>query len=420
MGRTARDLHVGTFHSICARVLRSEIETLDFGRARNFTILDEDEQSALIKAALKALNLNEKQYQPRNIQGMISRAKNDLDDAAPSEENATKYIEEIAARVYKRYEEDLRRQNALDFDDLIFLTHQLWRRNSEALLAPNIAITTSTWMSSRTVIARNMSWCACWQWACPTVPDNLRPPPRRPGASLRRGDEDQAHLQLARRQHRERPPVRTDFPERALIVLGRNYRSTQNILEAAMHVVERNPNRKKKQLWTDLGSGALIIEREVPNEKEEGNSLPTRCACSQRRGEAELSDCAVLYRTNAQSRAIEEEFLHAGVPYVVVGSRKFYERKEIRDVIAYLRLVNNPRDIAIAAAHHQCPQPQDWRMPTVNLLLRWAEELDVTPEEAIAKIDEHPTMGTAPKEALKRFGAIMAGLRARRADDATG
>ncbi len=411
VGPAAKEIHVGTFHSICARVLRSEIETMDFGRTRDFTILDDDEQQALIKAAIKDMNLSERQYQPRVIGGIISRAKNELLTPRQFAESANKYLDEIAARVYLRYDEQLRTQNAADFDDLIMLTHQLWRRNPDALLRAQNRY--------HYIHVDEFQDCNRAQYELVRLLALGLPPldgKTEAAFTGRRnlcvvGDPDQGIYSWRGASSKNILQFEKDFPDRTLIVLGRNYRSTQNILDAAMNIVRRNSDRIDRELWTDKGSGDLIEVREVYNEEEEGRFVADMVRVLQARGEAKLAECAVLYRTNAQSRAIEEQFLRAGVPYVVVGSRKFYERKEIRDVIAYLRLIANPRDITALQRIINVPSRKIGDV-TVRHLLGWAEQRRQTPEDAIAAIDEHPTLGNPPKEALKRFAALIADLRA--------
>ncbi|MBA3826045.1 MAG: UvrD-helicase domain-containing protein, partial [Ktedonobacterales bacterium] len=225
------------------------------------------------------------------------------------------------------------------------------------------------------------------------------------------GDSDQAIYSWRGASSKNILQFERDFPARQLIVLARNYRSTQTILDAAMSVVRQNPDRVDKDLWTDKGAGPRIEIREVYNEEEEGRFIADTVRILQARSEARLSDCAILYRTNAQSRAIEEQLLRASVPYRVIGSRKFYERKEIRDVVAYLRLIANPRDALSLARIINVPARKIGEA-TLRQLLPWADERHQTPEEAIGTIDDHPTLATVPKEALKRFAALMIDLRA--------
>jgi DNA helicase II / ATP-dependent DNA helicase PcrA len=411
VGSSAKDLHVGTFHSICARILRSEIETMDFGRTRSFTILDDDEQQALVRESMKDLNIDGKQFKPAVIQGFISRAKNDLYTAREFAERTQKYVEEVAARVYARYEERLRILNATDFDDLILLTHHLWKRNPEALQRAQNRyhfIHVDEFQDCNRAQYELVRMLAI---GLPSLRDGTGPDVIGQRNLCVVGDEDQGIYSWRGASSKNIIQFTRDFPEHTAIMLTRNYRSTQAILDAAMYVVRRNPNRIDKQLWTTSGQGALIEVHEAYNEEEEGRLIADMVRLMQARGEAKLSDCAVLYRTNAQSRAVEEQFIRAGVPYVVIGSRKFYERKEIRDIIAYLRLINNPHDILSLRRIINVPSRKIGEV-TIGHLLRWAELHNLSPEEAIANIDNHPTLGSGPKEALRRFGAVIADLRA--------
>lgn len=409
VGPQGSDLHVGTFHSICARVLRIDIETMDFGRTRGFTILDDDEQLQLVKAAIKDMDLNEKQYQPRAIHGHISRAKNDLLTPRQFAETANKYIEEIAARVYQKYEDRLRELNAVDFDDLILLTYLLWRRNPEALHRAQDRYHYIHVDEFQDCNRAQYELVRLLALGMPPTDDHPNQPVGRRNLCVV-GDEDQGIYSWRGASVKNIIQFERDFPDRQMIVLGQNYRSTQTVLEAAMSVVRRNSNRNDKLLWTERGPGDLIEVREVYNEEEEGRFVADTVRILQARGEAKLADCAVLYRTNAQSRAIEEQFLRAGVPYVVIGSRKFYERKEIRDVLAYLRLVHNPRDVLSVRRIINVPSRKIGDI-TLNHLVAWAAQQGQTPEEAITHIDDHPTLGAQPKESLKRFGALIADLR---------
>ncbi len=355
VGSSAKELNVGTFHSICSRVLRGEIETMDFGRTRGFTILDDDEQVTLIKSAIKQMNLNEKQYQPQVIRGMISRAKNDLLTARQYAEKANRYMEEVAARVYQRYDDQLRTLNAVDFDDLIMLTHHLWRRNPDALARAQARY--------HYIHVDEFQDCNLAQYELVRMLA-LGMPRQMPDGEMyegRRnlcvvGDEDQGIYSWRGASTANILQFERDFRDHTMVILGQNYRSTQTILDAATHVVQRNPNRKEKQLWTDAGKGVAITVQEVYDEEAEGQFVAETVQVLRARDEAKYAECAVLYRTNAQSRAIEEQFLRSGVPYVVIGSRKFYERKEIRDLVGYLRLIYNPRDLISCGVSSTCPR----------------------------------------------------------------
>jgi DNA helicase II / ATP-dependent DNA helicase PcrA len=411
VGVRARYLNVGTFHSICARVLRSEIETMDFGRDRQFTILDDDEQQSMIRDIIKEKNFDDRKFKPAQIRSIISRVKNDLKLPTDFSRQTTNYIEEVAARVYQRYDEQLRAQNAVDFDDLILLTYELWRRNPEALQQAQNKyhyIHVDEFQDCNHAQYELMHMLADGIRVMSNPGDALRPKGRRNLCVV--GDPDQGIYSWRGASAKNIVEFEKDFKERKLIILARNYRSTETILEAAMEIVRRNPNRIERKLVTDNGRGESIEIYEAYNEEDEGKFIADTVRILQHRGIANFSDCAVLYRTNAQSRAIEEQLIRANVPYVVIGSRKFYERKEIRDVIAYLRLISNPRDITSLRRIINVPSRKISDI-TVNLLFKWAEERGISIDVAIANIDEHPTLAKAPKEALKRFDSLIASLR---------
>jgi len=201
-----------------------------------------------------------------------------------------------------------------------------------------------------------------------------------------------------------------DFPNTRVVLLEQNYRSTQIVLDAAHGVVSNNRGRKDKKLWTQRAGGEKIVLHEAYNEEEEGSYIVNEIRRLVGRGEARLSDCAVMYRTNAQSRALEEQFIRSGTPYIVVGSKKFYERKEIRDVLAYLRLIANPQDSVSLQRIINVPTRKIGEK-TFGEFLRWAQREGMQPVEALARIEEHPTLATASKRALTGFSNLLADLR---------
>ena len=673
VGSPARDLAVGTYHAICARILRREAGQAGIALDRNFTIYDDDDQQGLVKRIIRDMDLNEKQYSPRMIHSIISRAKNDLYSPIEFEERTNKYIEEIAARVYKRYDAALRENNAVDFDDLILLTYQLWRRNPTVLeeyqrryqyihvdefqdtnraqyelvrllgagtpetpghmnvcavadddqclvegtlitmadgsqrpiekvtvgdsvlsaygsgeFRPARVVNTArreregqgiriTTRAGRTLIstpehmhfagyrlgatpqlyftylmhkrgvgyrlgasqvytrgqvkltkksARRMrvmvTLCADCRGSQPmhrialvgndpaaratlealgfrTSEDkpgvnswtydamsasmatilaraetisravnadiNLsarlgknsgdviegKALPFTPAASVRPGmvmfdamggydvvetveavpleapvydlDIERTHNFIANGivTHNSiyswrgaNPKVlfqfEQDFPNTRVVLLEQNYRSTQIVLDAAHGVVSHNHGRKDKKLWTERAGGEKIVLHEAYNEEEEGSYIVNEVRRLVGRGEARLSECAVMYRTNAQSRALEEQFIRSGTAYVVVGSKKFYERKEIRDMLAYLRLIANPQDTVSLQRIINVPTRKIGEK-TFGEFLRWAQQEGMQPVEALTRIEEHPTLATASKRALTSFSKLLADLR---------
>src|SRR2546425_6561849 len=397
----SKEMTIGTFHAICARVLRVEADHLaPQGLNKSFVIFDTDDQLTLVKQAIKEMNLDEKQYRPITIQAMISRAKNDMQGPDQMSELAAKYLEEVAARVYKQYQRLLRANNGVDFDDLLMLTEQLWRREPDVL----------------------RKYQARWQYIHVDEFQDCNLPQYKLirllgfGTDERHegtgnvcvvGDDDQMIYTWRGASAENVQRFERDFPRTKIIMLEQNYRSTQTILDAAQNVVQRNRLRKDKRLWTSLGSGEKIILHEAYNEEEEGLYTAREIKRLRARGDIDkLGDVAVMYRTNAQSRALEEQFLRANIPYKVIGSRKFYERKEIKDMLAYLRLLANPYDDLSLQRIINVPN-RKIGPKTFGELQRWAGERHIDLYDAIQQIDEHPTLGKSAKLALTGFGELL-------------
>lgn len=400
----SKEMTIGTFHAICARVLRIEADHLaPLGLTKSFVILDTDDQTVLVKQAVKDLNLDEKQYKPATMQGLISRAKNDLLGPEQMAEQAAKYIEEVAARVYKVYQKLLRANNSVDFDDLLLLTEQLWRREPEVLHHYQ--------MRWQYIHVDEFQDCNLPQYKLIRLLGY--------GTSDRHeglgnvcvvGDDDQMIYSWRGASSENVIRFEEDFPRAKIIMLEQNYRSTQSILDAAQNVVRRNRLRKDKKLWTALGSGEKVMVYEAYNEEEEGLFTAREIMRLLARGEIEKrGDVAVMYRTNAQSRAIEEQFLRANIPYKVIGSRKFYERKEIKDMVAYLRLLLNNHDELSLKRIINVPNRKIGPR-TLGELQLWANEKGVTLYQAVQQAEQHPALGKAAKSALTEFGRMMTDL----------
>jgi DNA helicase II / ATP-dependent DNA helicase PcrA len=400
----SKEMTIGTFHAICARVLRIEADYLaPLGLNKSFVILDTDDQTTLIKQAIKELNLDEKQYRPAAMQGLISRAKNDLLIPAQMAEQASKYIEEVAARVYKVYQKLLRANNSVDFDDLLLLTEQLWRREPDVLHHYQ--------MRWQYIHVDEFQDCNLPQYKLVRLLGyGTNDRHEGLGNVCVVGDDDQMIYSWRGASSANVLRFEEDFPHAKIVLLEQNYRSTQTILDAAQNVVRRNRSRKEKKLWTALGSGEKIIVHEAHNEDEEGLFTAREISRLLARGDIERrSDVAVMYRTNAQSRALEEQFLRANIPYKVIGSRKFYERKEIKDMLAYLRLIANLQDELSLKRIINVPN-RKVGPKTLGELQQWANEKSVTLYQAIQQVEQHPTLGKAAKAALGEFGRLMADL----------
>ncbi len=322
----AGDVAMGTFHSICARLLRRDAPLI--GVDHNFAIFDADDQINVVKSALAELNIDDKKYKPAAIHSVISHAKNEL--IWPDQFRSKTYFEEVAGRVYARYNQMLRANNALDFDDLLMETVRLLRENpavAERLQDRYLHVLVDEFQDTNmaqyvlvTLIAgkhRNL-FCV--------------------------GDPDQSIYAWRGADYRNVLRLQDDYPDLNVIALDQNYRSTQTILDAAMSVIQRNPNRRHIKLFTERGQGPKIVVRELYTEDEEAQYVVDTIRELVDQQAAEPGDIAVMYRTNAQSRAVEDAFVRAGMQYRLVGATRFYARKEIKDVLAYLRIVNNPAD----------------------------------------------------------------------------
>jgi DNA helicase-2/ATP-dependent DNA helicase PcrA len=400
----SKEMTIGTFHAICARVLRIEADYLaPLGLTKSFTIFDMDDQSTVLKQAIRELNLDEKQYKPSVIQALISRAKNEMYGPDQMAEQASKYIEEVAARVYKVYQKLLRSNNGVDFDDLLMLTEQLWRREPDVL----------------------RRYQQRWQFLHVDEFQDCNLPQYKLMRLLGRGtndhqeslgnicvvgDDDQMIYTWRGASAENVLRFERDFPHARVILLEQNYRSTQTILDAAHGVVQRNRMRKDKKLWTVQGTGEKIILHSAYDEAQEalytGHEIVRMLAL----GDIEKrSDVAVMYRTNAQSRAIEEQFLRLNIPYKVIGSRKFYERKEIKDMLAYMRVLSNPHDdlslLRIINIPNRKVGPK-----TIGELQSWASQQNISLYNAIQQINQHPTLGKSAKLALENFNTLIEDL----------
>jgi DNA helicase-2/ATP-dependent DNA helicase PcrA len=321
-----RDLTIGTFHATCARFLRRDGERVAL--APGFVIYDDDDQSALVKQVLKELNLNDKLYRPGAVLGAISRAKNEL--IGPDEYAPPSYWHEAVRRVYQRYQQLLLDNNAVDFDDLLNYTVRLFQDNADVLAR----------------YQRRYVYLHVDEFQDTNVAQYLIV--RLLSGKYRNifcvGDEDQSIYAWRGADYRNVQRFREDFPEAKLILLEQNYRSTQTILDVAQAVIRHNPTRTDKKLWTENPRGIPIEIFEAYNEQEEAQFVVDEITRLVAQGKYRSGDFAIFYRTNAQSRLIEESFVRRGMQYKLVGATRFYPRREIKDLLAYLRLLHNPND----------------------------------------------------------------------------
>lgn len=326
LGESTHGLTLGTFHATCARILRREAGYLPF--EANFVIFDADDQLNVVRRALDDLNLDEKRYRPHSVHAAISNAKNEL--LLPDDFPVQTYRDEVVMRVYRRYQELLLASNALDFDDLLLWTAYLLENTPAA----------------REKYARRYEHVLVDEFQDTNLAQYTL---LRHLVSLHRnffvvGDTDQSIYGWRGADYRNLLRLEEDFPDTRVIVLEQNYRSTQLILDAAMAVIDRHPHRIRKNLFTNRGTGIRPVLMETVDDRLEASYVVDTIADLVARGQAQPGDFAVMYRTNAQSRLLEEAFLQAGLPYKLVGAQRFYGRREVKDVIAYLRLVHNPND----------------------------------------------------------------------------
>lgn len=321
-----KGLQIGTFHAICARILRREAEHTPY-RA-DYLIYDTDDQISVITQAMNELNIDTKKYSPRRVLGAISNAKNEL--ITPREFKAPDYFHELVARAYPVYQDILIANNAMDFDDLLMQTVLLLRENEE--VAEKYGRFYEHILVDEFQDTNMAQYKLVQMFGKPQ--NNI----------FVVGDEDQGIYAFRGADYRNVMQFRRDYPEAKVIILAQNYRSTQIVLDAARAVIDKNPHRQQKNLFTERKGGAKIYLYEAYNETEEGEYVAQKVELLKHRDRLNYRDFAVMYRTNAQSRAIEEAFIRQNVPYKLVGGVGFYKRREVRDILAYLRIVNNPDD----------------------------------------------------------------------------
>lgn len=319
---------IGTFHSICAKILRAEIKNI--GYENSFSILDDQDQLAMVKKIMREMKLDTEQIKPRAILGKISSAKNEFMDLSLFTKQATGYFEEIVAKIYANYQKNLQKQNVLDFDDLLLLTVKIFQKYPEVLEKYQDIF--------RYIMIDEYQDTNRIQY----VLVKLLSQKRKNLCVV--GDDFQAIYGWRGADIQNILDFEKDYPDTKVIKMEQNYRSTQNILDAAYDIISKNVRQKDKKIWTNNSSGHLITQFEAKNEIDEAEFLAKEIQYLHKEKNYEFSDFVILYRTNAQSRAIEEAMLKNSLPYKIIGGIKFYQRKEIKDVIAYLKLIQNFND----------------------------------------------------------------------------
>ncbi|PGS50905.1 DNA helicase PcrA [Bacillus sp. AFS041924] len=328
VGKDAEDIWISTFHSMCVRILRRDIDRI--GINRSFSILDTTDQLTVIKNILKEKNLDSKKFEPRSILGTISSAKNELQTPADYSRDAFTPYEKIVGEIYVSYQDRLRKNHSLDFDDLIMMTINLFERVPEVLQYYQRKfqyIHVDEYQDTNHAQYKIVKMLAeQFKNICVV------------------GDSDQSIYRWRGADISNILSFEKDYEKAQVILLEQNYRSTQTILDAANAVITNNSNRKAKKLWTENGQGNPIHYFRAASEQDEGYFVAGKLAQWKKEGIHQYGDCAILYRTNAQSRAMEEVLVKSNIPYKMVGGVKFYDRKEIKDILAYLRFIANPDD----------------------------------------------------------------------------
>lgn len=327
--RTDKAFNISTFHSLCVRILRRELELL--GRNKNFTILDVDEQKTAVRQAMKQLDIDAQKYSPAAVLNHISSAKNELVEPTEYATLAQGHFQRLVAKIYPLYQSLLRDNNSLDFDDLLLMTVKLLKQELKVLARYQILfkyIMVDEYQDTNTAQYQLVRLLSDRHKNIFVV-----------------GDDWQSIYSWRGANYRNILNFNHDYPDAKVIKLEENYRSTQTILDAAQSVIEANANRSQKNLWTEQIGGEKITIRPVLNERDEGRFIIQEMfRRKSNKPTLSFNNFVVLYRTNAQSRALEEVFLRGGIPYRIVGGVRFYERKEIKDMLAYLKITANPDD----------------------------------------------------------------------------
>ena len=409
VGNRARLMWVSTFHSACVRILRSEIDAL--GYRRTFSIYDDTDAKRLMTLVARDQNLDPKKFPPRSLLNWVSNCKNELVDPAKAGAKASG-LDEVHAAAYAEYDKRLRAANALDFDDLIMKTVELfqqhpqvreaYRRRFRQVLVDEYQDTNHAQYLLIKQLCGNLG-------PDDGLPDDVPRIP--PGELMVVGDSDQSIYAFRGATIRNILDFGDDFPGARTILLEQNYRSTQTVLSAANAVIKHNSNRPAKRLWSDSGDGEKIVGYVADTEHDEARFVASEIDELVDKGHGRYGEMAVFYRTNAQSRAFEEVFIRVGLPYRVVGGVRFYERREIRDAIAYLRAIANPADDVSLRRILNVPKRGIGERAEACLGMLAASE-QITFTEAIDRAEQAPGLASRSLNQVKQFAQLMSDLRA--------
>ena len=393
LGQVVEALTLGTFHAICARILRREGKAI--GLDSSFVIYDEEDQLSLTKQALEELNLDPKQYASRTLRSAISAAKSRVMSPEDYAQQVSSYFEEIVHRIYQRYQQLLSQGQAVDFDDLLMKTVQLFQDHPQILKryqSKYVHILVDEFQDTNTVQYMLMKHLAGKYRNLCVV-----------------GDPDQSIYSWRFADLRNILSFEKDYPEAKVVFLEQNYRSTKTILEVASGIISANLQRKPKRLWTENEDGASVTVIESYNAEEEAQSVVNEIEKLTDQEQISLKDCAVMYRVNAQSRALEETLLRYGVPYRLVGGTRFYQRREVKDIIAYLRLIHNPQDNVSLVRIINVPV-RGIGQRTLSQLQSWVKAHNSSLFEAIKQVANEKILPQRISQALAGFDTVMADL----------
>ena len=393
IGPRSSEIFMGTFHSLCVRILR--IEVAHSGYQPNFQIMDQSDQLSVIKDCLKELNFDPKQFAPKQILGSISKAKDEL--LAPEEmPGGGDFWSQTVARVYSKYQEKLLKSNALDFDDLIMATVKMFQKHPAVLQKYQERF---RYLLVDEYQDTNMAQYVLIQLLA-----------QKTGNICVVGDEDQSIYAFRGADIRNILEFEKDFPGAKVVKLEENYRSTQNILGAANSVIQNNTERKEKRLWTSRDQGEPVVFYQGGNEREEARFIAEGILDLRGKEGRSFKDFTILYRTHALSRVLEEEFMRKGIPYRIVAGLRFYERKEIKDLLAYLRLVQNPDNDQAFLRIVNVPK-RGLGDATIARLSAYAEQFDLSLFATLSYLEGVDGLAPRFRNALQAFRVLIDGLR---------
>ena len=396
VGYGSESIWVCTFHSTCVRILRRYIDRLGFGT--NFTIYDSDDQKTLMKDICKRLEIDTKMYKEKMFLSAISSAKDELIDPIEFETRAAgDYVKRKQAQVYREYQQALKQNNALDFDDLIMKTVELFKLDKEVLASYQDRfryIMVDEYQDTNTAQFELIRLLALkYQNLCVV------------------GDDDQSIYKFRGANIYNILNFEHHFPDATVIKLEQNYRSTQNILDAANAVIANNQGRKEKRLWTDNGAGDKITFEQLDTAAEEAGFVARDIARRVRKGEYQYKDCAILYRTNAQSRLFEERFITANIPYKIFGGVNFYARKEVKDLLAYLKTIDNGQDDLAVRRIINIPK-RGIGAASINKVALYAQEQEISFYDALCVAEQVPGLGKAAAK-IRPFVLFIQSMKAK-------